>query len=342
MRAVASLGVMFRSCALALLAFALPATPAVASDATVTFQCCQYTPDNVRVLPGEQLTIEPAAGSGVAFDNHPLHYADNVGNTLTGATPAARTFPQDGIYQWYCGIHGHFDGTNVSGMSGHIEVTTNHLPVAAFTASATNVPSGTEVTFDASGSSDPDPTQFLNYSWDLDGDGHDDPGQTSVNPSAVFTNSGMTPRNVTVRLTATDTNSDAVGPESTTKSMVITVQPVPSGSPPPPPGGGLTPDTTAPVVKLSLAKQLTVTKTVKVTFTTDESTSVDVALKIGKRTLKASRDFGAAGRHTITLKLSRALRRLLHKRRSVTLTLAATDDAGNGTTVRKTLRLKAR
>jgi hypothetical protein len=94
MRAVASLGVMFRSCALALLAFALPATPAVASDATVTFQCCQYTPDNVRVLPGEQLTIEPAAGSGVAFDNHPLHYADNVGNTLTGTTPAARTFPR--------------------------------------------------------------------------------------------------------------------------------------------------------------------------------------------------------------------------------------------------------
>lgn len=341
MRAVASSWSMLRSCVLGLLASAVAAAPALATDANVTFKCCQYTPDNVRVLPGESLTITP--DTGVAFDNHPLHYADNVGNTLTGTTPAQRTFPQDGIYQWYCGIHGHFDGTNVSGMSGHIEVTTNHLPVASFTASAADVPSGTEVTFDASGSSDPDPTQFLNYSWDLDGDGTDDPGQTSVNPSAVFTNSGMTPRNVTVRLRVTDTNSDAVGPESTTKSMIITVEPVPAGSTPPPPGNGPPPpDTTAPVIKLTVARQLTVTKTLKVPFTTDESTSVDVTLRVGRKTARASRDFGAAGKHTITLKLSKALRRLLHKRRSVTLTLAATDDAGNGTTVKRTLKLRAR
>jgi hypothetical protein len=123
--------------------------------------------------------------------------------------------------------------------------------------------------------------------------------------------------------------------------MAITVEPVPAGTTPPPPGGGPTPDTTAPVIKLSVAKRLTVGRTLKVPFTTDEPTSVDVTLKVGKRTAKASRDF-AAGRHTITLKLSKPLRRLLHKRRSVTLTLAATDDAGNGTTVKRTLKLRAR
>jgi hypothetical protein len=95
-------------------------------------------------------------------------------------------------------------------------------------------------------------------------------------------------------------------------------------------------------VTVGIARQLTVGKTLKVPFTTDESTSVIATLKVGRKTVKASRDFGTAGKHTLTLKLSKALRRLLRHRRSVTLTLAVTDDAGNGTTVKKTLKLKAR
>jgi hypothetical protein len=79
-----------------------------------------------------------------------------------------------------------------------------------------------------------------------------------------------------------------------------------------------------------------------VPFTTDESTSVTATLKAVGKTAKATKDFGLAGRHTLTIKLSRALRLLLHTRRSVTLTLAVTDDAGNGTTVKRTLKLRAR
>jgi hypothetical protein len=142
-------------------------------------------------------------------------------------------------------------------------------------------------------------------------------------------------------LTVTDDNGDNVGPESASKSMVITVAPVPGaggGNTPPPPGG----DTTAPVVNLTIAKTLTVGKVLRVPFTTDESTSVTATLKVGTRKAKASKDFAAVGKHTLTIKLSKALRRTLRKRRSVTLTLAATDDAGNGTTVKRTLKLRAR
>ena len=96
------------------------------------------------------------------------------------------------------------------------------------------------------------------------------------------------------------------------------------------------------MVKLTIARKLTVGKTLRVPFTTDESTSVTATLKVGKKTAKASKDFGAAGRHTLTIKLTKTLRRLLRQRRTVTLTLAATDDAGNGTTLKRTLKLRAR
>jgi hypothetical protein len=65
-------------------------------------------------------------------------------------------------------------------------------------------------------------------------------------------------------------------------------------------------------------------------------------LKVGRKTVKAMKDFATAGRHTLTLKLSKAVRRLLHHRRKTTLTLAVTDDAGNGTTLKRTLKLKSR
>ena len=335
MRAVASYRLMLRFCVLALFAFAAVAPGAIAADTQVGFHYYAYSPSVARIPVHDTLTFTPDPGND--FENtpgsthHPLHFDDaTIGDQTSGSASATRHFDTSGVFTWYCGNHGGI------GMKGRVVVTNNQLPVADFTASATDVPSGTEITFDGSPSHDPDGA-IAAYAWDLNGDGQPDPGQTAERPSAVFTNSGTTPRNVTVRLTVTDNNGDNVGPESTSKSMVITVEPVPPGSPPPPAN-----DSTPPVVKLALAKQLTVGSTLKVPFTTDESTSVDVALRIGKRTLKASRDFGAAGRHTITLKLSKALRRLLHKRRSATLTLAATDDAGNGTTIKKTLSLRAR
>ena len=356
MPGVASKGVMLRSCALALLASAVFAASTSAADTQVTFRCCSYSPSSVRIPRNDSLTFAPEAGNDFdgsvpkASDHHPLHFTDlTIGDQTSGSDPTTRPFPTSGVFTWYCGNHGDHDGTNVSGMSGKVVVTDNLLPVADFTASATNVASGTEVTFDGSPSHDPD-GNITAYAWDLDGNGQPDPGQTAETTYAVFTNSGTAPRNVTVRLTVTDDNGDNVGPESASKSMVITVAPVPGagGGYTPPPGGGggggggQTTDTKAPVVQLKIAKSLTVGKVLRVPFTTDESTSVTATLKVGRKKAKATKDFAAAGKHTLTIKLSKALRRALHKRRSVTLTLAATDDAGNGTTVKRTLRLRAR
>jgi plastocyanin len=334
---------------LSLVLFAALASPAMASDASVSFQCCRYTPDSVRILPNEKVTFTGTGGAD--FTSHPLRFDDATYGQENSGTTAFRTFATDGLYTWYCNIH----GINGGAMRGKVAVTTNNLPVASFTASATSVASGTEVSFDANGSSDPDfgIGQSLNYTWDLNGDGVDDPGATSPTPSAVFTNAGTTARNVAVRLTATDTNSDAVGPESATKTMIITVAPVGGGTTPPG-GGGTTPlpggtagtgpaaDTAAPKVQLTLAKRLTVRSKLRLTFTIDEPASVIASLKVGRRTAKVSRDFDAAGKHAVTLKLTKALRRLLRHRRKVTITLAVTDLAGNGTTLKRAVRLRSR
>jgi plastocyanin len=347
MRAVASCTTMLRfALVLALLALALVAVPATAGDAAVSFQCCTYTPNQVRILPGQ--TVTWAGANGATFAQHPLTFPDaTVGNQTDASSSTDRTFAAAGIYLWYCSVHGHYNAaTNtVSGMSGKVVVTTNTPPTASFTASATDVPSGTEVSFDGTGSSDPDfdSGQSINYSWDLDGDGHDDPGQTGPQPSMIYTNTGTAPRQVTVRLTATDTNSDAVGPESSMKSMVITVEPQPgsttgggTGGAGDTGGGGTSlpaPDTRAPVAKIVHTK---IERTrVRVTFSTDESSSVTATLRQGHRKSTATHDFAEAGRHTITLRVTKKLR---HRR--VVLTLAISDDVGNGTTLRRTLTLR--
>jgi plastocyanin len=342
MAAVASSRVMLRSCAIALFAFAFLTWPAVAADTGVAFHYYAYSPNNARIAVHDTLTFTPDAGND--FENtpgtahHPLHFDDNtIGDQTSGSAAATRHFDTSGVFTWYCLNHG------AIGMKGKVVVTDNQLPVADFTASATSVPSGTEVTFDGSPSHDPDGA-INAYAWDLDGNGQPDPGQTAEKPSAIYTNTGTTPRSVTVRLTVTDNNGDNVGPESTTKLMLITVQPAGGGgTATPPPGDTLpAPDTTAPVVKVMLARKLTVTKTLRVSFTTSESTSVTATLKVAGKTVKARKDFAVAGSHTLTIKLSKSLRRLLRHRRTATLTLAATDDSGNGTTLRRTLKLKAR
>jgi plastocyanin len=335
-------------CTLALLASGALAAPAAAEDAAVTFQCCSYSPSAVRILPGEKVTIAPSAGNsfdaGPGSTHHPLDFDDpSVPDQLSGSAPAERTFATAGVYTYFCQNHG-------PGMSGKVTVTANQLPVPSFTASATSVPSGTQVSFDASGSTDPDSGQTLTYAWDLDGNGTDDPGVTGATPSFTYVNTGAAPRNVTVRLRATDDNSD-VGPESATATKTITVAPAggttqpPGGGGTPPPaggGGGTTSDTTAPTVALKLAKSLTVATQLRLAFTSNEPGSATATLKFGKQVLKARANFAATGRHTLTVKLPKAARRALRQRRKVRLTLVVSDAAGNKRTLTRTVRLKAR
>src|SRR3954449_8290685 len=87
-----------------LLVFAVLAPPAMASDATVNYQCCQYTPASVRIAPGEHVSF--VGTDGADFTQHPLRFSDpSLGQEDVGST-ASRTFPTGGVYEWHCNVHG--------------------------------------------------------------------------------------------------------------------------------------------------------------------------------------------------------------------------------------------
>jgi PKD repeat protein len=98
----------------------------------------------------------------------------------------------------------------------------NQPPSAVAQGSPLSGPAPLTVTFDGSGSSDPDPGDTLSYAWDLDGDGQFD-DSTAINPTATFSSPGT----YSVTLRVTDSQSAA----AVSPSVVIGVT-----APPAPPG----------------------------------------------------------------------------------------------------------
>jgi YD repeat-containing protein len=135
-------------------------------------------------------------------------YETNTGSTAsasqTYATPGNRTV-----------------GLRVTDNEGATATTTrtvtiqNRAPSASFTATPNPVVSGSNVTFDASGSKDPDGT-VTKYDWDLDGNGT---YETNGDAKATITVSYAQPATRTVGLRVTD-NSGATA----TTTITLTVQ----------------------------------------------------------------------------------------------------------------------
>jgi PKD repeat protein len=88
-------------------------------------------------------------------------------------------------------------------------------PLASFTASPNPVSSGTQVNFDASGSSDPDGS-IVKYEWDLDGNGS---YETDTGSTASAAKSYATAGERTIGLRVTDDTGDTA-----TTTRVVTVQ----------------------------------------------------------------------------------------------------------------------
>ncbi len=104
---------------------------------------------------------------------------------------------------------------NGATIAQHFNPAPSQPPLASFTASPNPVPSGTQVNFDASGSSDPDGT-IVKYEWDLDGNGS---YETDTGSTASASKAYASPGNLTIGLRVTDDTGDTV-----TTTRAVTVQ----------------------------------------------------------------------------------------------------------------------
>src|SRR3954468_8669545 len=82
------------------------AGPAAGADQNVDFQCCQYTPPDVRIAPGEKVTW--TGKNGADFNSHPLRFSAPAGKPADETwanTQVSRNFPAATKVTFYCANH---------------------------------------------------------------------------------------------------------------------------------------------------------------------------------------------------------------------------------------------
>jgi len=172
----------------------------------------------------------PQVGTSVSFNasgsNDPdgflTLYAwdfDNNGTTDATGITASRSFGAPGTYTVRLTVTDDDGATGTTTRQVSVATVPNQSPTASFTFSPTSPQVGTSVSFNASGSNDPDGFLTL-YAWDFDNNGTTD--ATGITASRSF----GAPGTYTVRLTVTD-DDGATG----TTTRQVSVATVPNQSP---------------------------------------------------------------------------------------------------------------
>jgi hypothetical protein len=304
------------------------------------------TPGSVQADPGSPLKGQQVSLTAAATDDGPagdLRWqwdldGDGTYDTSPSASPdATTTFAHTGPVSVKVKVT---DGDGASAEQTLDLVVTSQKPVASFTTSSTTPFAGDTVTFDGSGSHDPDGT-VVKYEWDT-GSGFQVGGptlQTSFTAGAH-----------TVRLRVTDADGDVSA--AARADLAVAARPV--ITPPPPPK-----DTTPPALTFAKPAQKGATSLAltlgcpateascagTVVLQTSKAVVAGKGRKRRKRVLTlASVRFTIAGGRSgkLTLKLSAAARSLLaHGTLTAKLVTTVHDAAGNTATSTRSVSLKA-
>lgn len=212
-------------CAAALALFA--ASPAYADNQQVQVEENVFVLPGVAVKPGESVTWNKPN----RIDRHNVHFEDEKfeqpTDPLLEPWTATRTFTTEapGTYRYYCEEHG---GPGGSGMSGIVYVNATGTvpgmgPAASFTVSPSSARVGQSVSFNATGSIDPDPgDSIIRHEWDLDANGS---YETDTGATATTTQSYNTAGMRTVKLRVTDSQGHI---NETSRPLVVTERPTAS------------------------------------------------------------------------------------------------------------------
>ena len=331
-------------------ALALAGLPAVASaDPTITFRYATYTPGVVRIAPGQSVTWTGDPGNTFDLTSHPLKFANpTIAPQTDKSSSTTRTFAGVGRFAFACVNHGW------ANMTGAVLVTANHLPSPALDAPSSAAP-GVPVSFDASGSSDPDPGQSLTYAWDFDGDGRVD--QSGPAPTASFTYARPGTFNVMLKVTDTNTEPD-IGPESATATRPITIAEHGQGnSGPGELGGGASGNAGATLVANdgdrddvvlvkvagSTRSSSVRTRGLAVRVTATEPAVATATLRVGSRVIgRATISLRGGGARTVRVVLNRRGHSLLKRRARVRveLRIVLDDEDATGTTAKRWITLR--
>jgi glucose/arabinose dehydrogenase/PKD repeat protein len=188
-----------------------------------------------QVVPGEPCPTGSSSVAGIAFYQggpYPasydgaLFFADYSRDCIWAMKADGSGLPASGLLESFVApaanpvdvqispagelFYADFDGGTIRRIQF---VAANQPPVAVASANPTSGPAPLTVTFDGSGSSDPDGDP-ITYAWDLDGDGLFD-DSTAVQPTFTYTQSGS----FTAQLRVTD----SPGASSISGPIVITV-----------------------------------------------------------------------------------------------------------------------
>jgi plastocyanin len=331
-------------------ALALAGLPAAASaDPTITFRYATYTPNQVRIAPGQSVTWTGDPGNTFDLTSHPLKFSDpSIAGQADKSSSTTRTFTGIGRFAFACVNHGW------ANMTGAVLVTANHLPQPNFDAPSSADP-GVPVSFDASGSSDPDPGQTLTYAWDFDGDGAVD--QSGAAPTASFTYARAGTYAVTLKVT--DSNAEpGIGPESEKRTRPITIGDASGSGPGPGDLGAGASGTTGTqqgasgsdrddVVLVELAGSTRAsavrTRGLAVRVTATEPARATATLTVRSRVIgRATTSLRAGGPRTVRVVLNRRGQSLLkrHARVRAKLRVVLDDEDATGTTTTRWITLR--
>jgi plastocyanin len=324
------------------LAFATLGAPAAqATDFPVTFplgiESEPYMAPNGFVLdaPGDTVTF-----GGGDFSNHPVSWTYGEFTTESGGlAPRTYTFNKPGTFPFACTLH--------PDMFGAVRLPGNLLPVADFTVAPATTLTGTAVTFDARGVTDPDGGAIPRYEWDLDGNGSFE----TAGPSAVVTTAYTAPGTFQAGLRVVDDSHETSAAAS--HEVVVGARP---GQPAAGAGGaggagaggtGGVLDKRAPTARLTATSTRTiraVAGVAKIGLRLDEAATVSSVLRRGTSRAVLGRSVAkklATGVGSVRVKLTQAGMRAVKRSRRTRLTLAVTtrDAAGNTRTVRRSLVL---